>query len=217
MRGAVWTGIVFTLLLHFDPQYLFFFPLIALYFLFYATRHKLLNLQFVFLFLGCVLLLLLPWTARNQRVYGDMIPIGLEAARYARPVKRLVAADVPRPDVVRNAVELWRVTRFGDEEPSRSGDRPPEPAWSLRHNLVNIATYGVLLPFFLVGVWTAVRRRHRPALVLASAVVVYFLIRVFYGGYERLRLPIEPLVILLAVYAVVDLYGRLRSRRTGAA
>jgi 4-amino-4-deoxy-L-arabinose transferase-like glycosyltransferase len=224
MRGAVWTGLAYSALIHFDPQYLYFFPLIALYFLLYATRHKILNLQFFFLFLGCVLVLLIPWTVRNQRVYGDAIPIGLETAHYVRPVKQLAgslldrsdaekALSPPRADFGINTVEFWRVTRFKTKEVPDNVNLPVEPAWSLRHNLISIANYGLLLPFLLLGVWNAVRKKNRAGVLIAAAIAVYFLIRLFYGGSERLRLPVEPLIILLAFYAIVDLPGRIRQRR----
>jgi 4-amino-4-deoxy-L-arabinose transferase-like glycosyltransferase len=224
MRGAVWTGIVLAVLIHFDPQFLFLFPVIALYFLLYATRHKLLNLQSFFLFLGCVLVLMLPWTIRNQRVYGDAIPVGLETARYARPVKHVVDSVLnppeperrllpPRADFARNTAEFWRVTRFRQETPPDAGNRPPEPAWSLRHNLVSIASYGVLLPFFIAGIWLSVKRKNRAGLVIAALVLAFFLIRLGYGGSERTRLQVEPLIILLAFYTIADFFARFRNRR----
>ena len=228
MRGAVWTGFAFTVLVHFDPQYLFFFPVIALYLLFYATRHKLLNLQSFFLFTGCVLVLLIPWTVRNQRVYGDPIPVGLETTHYARPLKHLARSLLgdprqegamlpPRADFARNTVEFWRVTRFRAEEGQESGGRPGQPAWSMRHNLISLAGYGVVLPFFLVGVWLAVKKRNRAGMFTAAVVLFYFLIRLAYGGNERSRLQVEPLIILLAFYAVGVLIDHLRSRRASAA
>jgi 4-amino-4-deoxy-L-arabinose transferase-like glycosyltransferase len=225
MRGAVWTALAYVLLVHFDPQYLLFFPFMALYFLFWTTRHKLLNVQFTFLFLGAVLVLFLPWTFRNARVYGEPIPIGLEAIKYARPVKNLIdrrpdevekANRVPksRPGWWRNTVEFWRVVKFSE---GGAPAEPAEPAWSLRHNLISIGNYGVLLPFFLVGIWRSVKKRNRAGLLLSAAVVGYFLIRSIYGGSESARLPAEPLIILLAFYAIVDLYGRRRPSGRAAA
>jgi hypothetical protein len=86
----------------------------------------------------------------------------------------------------------------------------------LRHNLISIINYGVLVPFFLVGIWLSVRNRSRAGLILAVASVVYYSIRAFYGGSERARLPIEPLIILLAFYAVIELYARYRASKAPA-
>jgi 4-amino-4-deoxy-L-arabinose transferase-like glycosyltransferase len=220
MRGAVWVGVVYALLVHFDPQYLLFFPFVALYFLFCATRHKLLNVQFTFLFLGTVLVLLLPWTYRNARVYGDPIPVGLETTQYVRPLWSVFGGSPelkapenpevgPRAAWWYNTVEFWRVAKFRATD---SGSANGEPAWSLRHNIASIASYGVLLPFFLAGIWLSLRRRNRAGLVLAAVVVGYYCIRSFYGGSPRARLPIEPMIILLAFYAIVSWYGHYRAR-----
>jgi hypothetical protein len=83
--------------------------------------------------------------------------------------------------------------------------------------VVSLATYGLLLPFFLLGVWFSVKSRNRTGLVLAVAVAGMYLIRAFYGGSPRARLPAEPLIILLAFYAVVELYRRYRTPQSGVA
>jgi 4-amino-4-deoxy-L-arabinose transferase-like glycosyltransferase len=228
-RGAVWVALAYTTLVHFDPQFLFFLPILALYFLFGATRHKLLNVEYAFLFLTTVLVLLVPWTIRNYRVYGEPIPVALEATKYVQPFKTTlgdgrggqesgVRTTVQRPNFWNNSVEFWRVVRFGETTQEGAGGRTKVvPAWSLRHNLISIINYGVLLPFFLLGVWLSVRNRNHTGLILAVVVVGYYLIRAFYGGSERGRLPVEPLIILLAFYAVVDLYGRYTASKTPAA
>ena len=63
-------------------------------------------------------------------------------------------------------------------------------------------SYVVLIPFFLVGCAFAWKRRQRAALVLASIVWSYALLRGVLGGNEAARLWIEPLFILLSFYGV---------------
>jgi 4-amino-4-deoxy-L-arabinose transferase-like glycosyltransferase len=228
IRGAIWTAIAHSILVHFDPQFLLFVPLIALYLLFRATRHRLLNVQSMFLYLGTCLVLLTPWTIRNYRVYGEPIPVGLEATNYLRPFKTAYGGDEDpgatvtmvesRPGFWRNSTELWRVVRFKESaHPTSDGGMRAVPPWSTRHNLISIANYGLLIPFFLLGVWRAVRNKNQAGLVLSGAIFVYYLTRAFYGAGVKERLPVEPLFILLAFYAIVDLYSRYRARRTSGA
>jgi 4-amino-4-deoxy-L-arabinose transferase-like glycosyltransferase len=208
MRTSLWTGIVYVILVHIDPQFLLFFPFIVLYLLLSATRHKLLNFQYALLFASAVVVMSIPWTARNYVVYGEPIPIGLETREYTRPMEgstvQDATEDVPRERAGfwENTVEFWRVMRI-------SG---PEKAWSFRHNAVNLLTYGLLLPFAIVGVVVSLTRRARSGLVLASTVVGYFLIRAVHGASERSRIPVEPLLILLAFYGVTYLVTRWRRR-----
>jgi len=244
MRYALIAALVYTALIHVDPQYLLVLPVLVVFILF-KTRHGLLNIQYLLLFLSVAVLASMPWALRNNAVYGQPIPIGLEAVRFLRPAKVAVtepgreAAEL-QDKIVRasrarfvetNSVEFWRFARFrGEKLPEGSAasagttaadasagtvpDRFLEPAWSLRHNLVSIFNYGLMLPFFVVGIVIAIRARHRKALMLAAVVVFYFAMRAYLGGDERTRLPIDPLIILLAFYGIAALVERLRRRST---
>ena len=228
MRGALWTAMAYSLLVHFDPQYLLFLPVVVLFYLSSVGRYRLLRVQYTFLFLGTVVLLLAPWTIRNYRVYGDPIPVALEATKYLQPARtapggpagvvEVGSKAVSRPGFWRNSVEYWRVMQLVERaQTTADGVARVLPPWSARHNVVSLATYGLLLPFFLLGVWFSVKSRNRTGLVLAVAVAGMYLIRAFYGGSPRARLPAEPLIILLAFYAVVELYRRYRTPQSGVA
>ena len=235
MRYALIAALVYTALIHVDPQYLVLIPVLVLFVLF-KTRHGLLNIQYILLFLSVVVVASAPWTLRNYSVYGEPIPIGLEAARFLRPAKIAVTAPgreiadlqdkIVRASRARlfqvNSAEFWRFARFrGEELPegvdSAAGttDRFLQPAWSLRHNLVSIFNYGLMLPFFIVGVVFAVRNRERTALMLAVITAAYFFMRAYLGGNERTRLPIDPLVILLAFYGISVIVQRF-ARKSAA-
>jgi hypothetical protein len=75
----------------------------------------------------------------------------------------------------------------------------------------------VLLPFFCAGVVIAWQKRKRAALVLAGVVICHALLRSFLGGSEEARLPVEPLVILLAFYGLNELLIARRDAGTAAA
>lgn len=220
VRAALWAGVVYVLLVHTSPQYLYLLPLLVILFFFFATKHRLLNTQALFVFLGTVFILSTPWTVRNYIVYKDFVPIGLEAAQYTRPITRLFepgsgrpdaqqqAPAVRRPGVGENVVEMWRVVKLEGDEPD-----PAAVGWSLRHNLISLVEYGLLLPFVLAGVVFAFRKKSYTGLLCAASVAVYSLTCFFYGGGERARMAVEPLLMLLAFYGISQLVSGHYARR----
>lgn len=228
MRYAAIGGGVFAALAHVDPQFLLLLPVFAI-FVFFKSRHGLLNLQYLFVFLATLIVISLPWTIRNYQVYNQPLPIGLEAQRFLRPAKIVVTepergisnleqkiANASKARIFqKNSREFWRIARFWGENPRKitEGDstvvRFAQPAWSLRHNLVSILNFGLVFPFFVVGLVFAVLNKNRTGLMLALTVAGYFLIRSYLGGDERVRVPVDPLIILIAFYGVMALI-RLR-------
>ncbi|HXV14350.1 MAG TPA: glycosyltransferase family 39 protein [Candidatus Krumholzibacteria bacterium] len=216
MRTATWTAFLCTLLLHSEPMFLVLLPLLVVFLALKSTHHRALSAQYVFLFLAALFVFFLPWTMRNWFVYRDVVPVGLEATRYTAPVARLLrdlppepsaaahpgATTFEKPGFFQNQREFWRVVRLTDAPADPARGRPTEPAWSLRHNAASALSYGLLLPFFLVGLVYAVARRHRAALVLGSIVVAYALLRGFLWTNDYSRLWVEPLIILVAFYGV---------------
>jgi len=230
MRIAVVSGIVYSALVYVDPQYLLLFPLAAVFILVRATRHALLNVQYFFLFTSCFLVLLLPSMVRNYVVYKQPIPVALEATRYLRPliggagkdeavsgrIKEILSRHSLKERFKRNAAEFWRITRFGNEEKDNETGATPDGTrmyWSLRHNVGSIATYGLLLPFFILGIIFSVRERNRAGWFIALTVVYYFLMRMVYGGSVLERLPVEPLITVLACYGILYLVNTFRTAK----
>ncbi|MFQ5510239.1 MAG: glycosyltransferase family 39 protein [Candidatus Krumholzibacteriia bacterium] len=226
MRFGLFTGIVYAALVHVDPQFVLLFPLLAVFILFFKSRHNILNLQYFFLFTAAVFLVSVPWAVRNQVVYRQAVPIALEASKYFRPFKvftteadktvsqieRKISSASRSRRVQTNTTEFWRVTRTGESSVTPTGDRPPaEPAWSLRHNLISAVSYGLLLPFFLLGIILAVRTRNRTALMIVATALYYFLMRAYLGGSERARLVADPLIVLVAFYGVLFVTRRMFS------
>jgi 4-amino-4-deoxy-L-arabinose transferase-like glycosyltransferase len=220
MRVAIWLAFVYTLLVMTEPLFLVLLPALVVYFALFATQHRLLSFQYVFLFLAFLLFFNIPWTIRNFAVHGEIVPIAIEAQQYTDPLVRSVQkptpagpdevdlpprARYPQPGYFDNMLEFWRVVRIADAPADPERARRAEPAWSLRHNLTSVITYGLLLPFLLVGIIRAIRRRHRTGLILAGAILSYAFVRGFMTGDDRPRLVIEPLIILLAMYGMREL------------
>lgn len=215
MRTATWTAFLCMLLFHTEPMFLVLLPLLVVFLALASTHHRALSTQYVFLFAATLFVLFLPWTVRNYVVYRDIVPVGLEATRYTAPVTRLLSESAPAPESVSthpdqvkrpgfftNEREFWRAVRFADSPGDPARGVRPEPAWSLRHNVIGILNYGVLLPFFLAGLVFAWKIRQRAGLVLGSIVMSYALLRGFVTDGDGARLVVEPLIILIAMYGV---------------
>jgi 4-amino-4-deoxy-L-arabinose transferase-like glycosyltransferase len=216
MRTAVWTAFLCALLFHTEPMFMVLLPLLVIFLALASTHHRALSTQYVFLFAAALVVFFIPWTVRNFVVYRDVVPVSLESTRYTAPVTRLLQDTPPgpesvstpplsgaieRPGFVANEREFWRAVRLTDSPGDPARGVRPEPAWSLRHNLINMLNYGVLLPFFLAGLILAWKIRQRAALVLGSIVLSYALLRGFIWEYGA-RLLVEPLIILVAFYGV---------------
>jgi hypothetical protein len=134
---------------------------------------------------GVVLLLgILPWTARNYRVYGRFLLLNSNTgyAMYSAQhpmhgVHFSEFAAAPLPDDLQGANEaewdreLLRIgLQFVLREPGRylrlcaSRARAyfefwPSPDTTLLHNIGRVGSFGALLPFMLYGLYLSARRR----------------------------------------------------------
>jgi 4-amino-4-deoxy-L-arabinose transferase-like glycosyltransferase len=221
MRYSLVAGALYAYLIHIDPQYLILLPIFLLFILIYVSRHLTINIHYLILFLSFAVVVSMPWTIRNYFVYDRFVPVSLEANRFLDPVKKKIPAklrafvqtktsSVSHSRLNRmkeNAVEFWRVTKFGYKRDSANdaGSSPNAKPWSLRHNLINIASYGILLPFFMIGLISVAAKRNAAGILVGALTIAYFIMRVFTSGSERARLQIEPFIILLALYAVFEL------------
>ena len=226
MLFGIVTGIVYGVLIHVEPVYLLLLPMFAALVL-WKTRHPILNLQYLFLFAATIILFCAPWTLRNNAVYGQPIPISLEAERFlgparsaANPAQRSeleakVATASRTGRIERNVIEFWRFARFKDSSyvSPANGEIHTVPAWSTRYNVLSILTFGVLLPFFAIGVVLAFRTRHRHAVMFVVVVAYYFLVRSYFNGNVRTRMPAEPFIIMVGFFALIWLRERLRAGR----
>ncbi|HEX5132457.1 MAG TPA: glycosyltransferase family 39 protein [Candidatus Krumholzibacteria bacterium] len=223
MRSAVWTGILYLALVQTEPSFLLLLPLLVVFLGLRATHHRTMNAQYLFLFVATVFVLNTPWMVRNYIVHRAFIPISLEATRYTNPMTQLFQSEPeraglpegatvrPKPGFLRNEIEYWRFARFADAPAIPGRGVKEQPAWSLRHNTAAILNFGILLPFFVAGGVIAWRRRHRAALVLTCIVLSHAILRGFVGSGEGTRLPVEPLVILIAFYGLRQLLEMRRA------
>lgn len=84
---------------------------------------------------------------------------------------------------------------------------------SIYYNLLSIFSYGIVMIFALItSIWTIKEWKKLSAIYIVIG--YYTLIHIVYIASLRYRLPIEPLLILLASYSLVILKDRVFGNRT---
>lgn len=77
-------------------------------------------------------------------------------------------------------------------------------------------SYGLALPFFLIGTLLVLRRPREGAFVLPVIILSQALLATLYWGSLRFRAPVEPFLLLLAAHGLVAVWRRLRRRQAPA-
>ena len=110
---------------------------------------------------------------------------------------------------------FWRVTAEGGGTGTWQREGSPLSSWL--HRLDPLLIWSIpVLPFALWGLVRSLRNPRRWFLALPPLVVVYFtLLAVVFWGALRMRVPIEPLVLLLAAAGLEDARRRWNTRARG--
>jgi 4-amino-4-deoxy-L-arabinose transferase-like glycosyltransferase len=206
------------------PVGLLLWPAFALVALVAAPWEGLRRSLWVGLALGAAIL---PWTARNYLVHQALVPISthggfiLARSNAAQPDwRREQGWGIERETFVQIPSEVERDRRWQQQglEFIRS-----HPGAYLRLSAERLLRFwyffqpgynfwfGLLLPFFALGLWRYARRE---AFLFLSAFIAFSLAAfclVLYGS-VRFRLPLEPFFILFAAAAAEELI-RCRGRR----
>ena len=94
----------------------------------------------------------------------------------------------------------------------------PSPDSGLVSNLSRVASFGLLLPFMLYGLWCAIPLLRRPAHATQRAqivlfllfMVVYTLLHLLTWTLIRYRLPVDAILLIFAALGLIDLGKRIR-------
>ncbi|MBT6994546.1 MAG: hypothetical protein HN952_06275, partial [Candidatus Cloacimonetes bacterium] len=98
--------------------------------------------------------------------------------------------------------EFWRPVRFTAGYVGR-GFRFEGPSWSLAHNLSLGLTYGILLPFFLLGCFFIIKYKNKYGIFFIILIITHtFLHVVLMWVRNRYRIPIDALIIIIAFYGL---------------
>jgi hypothetical protein len=222
-------ALIFVALVHTDARFLFHLPFVAAYLL-VAVGGITRGMRSAAAFLLVFLLGMIPWQLRNLAAYDAFVLVNTrtvvapvpwlegskEAAQRHKPTSRVpeeggrVLAGARR--VLWDFAEFYRAFRFRGEvlNNSTAWDKP----WSAVHNLSSILTYGVFLPFFVIAAWLVVRKRMVAASILLIPVVAHTLLHLIKFSRVRYRAPVEPLILILAVYGMAWLRQWWCSRKT---
>lgn len=234
LRDVVLSALSLVAVIHTDARFLFYVPFVLVMFVLTGEPARSVarrSATFLIVFMAAMV----PWQVRNYVVYDQFVlvntrTLGVQAKRV---VDTTMDTDesTPRVDKVAGSenrggatvglrqalydvVELFRVSRF--REGVRPGSTAREKQWSPLHNLSSILMYGLLLPFFLYGTWRIVRERSKVGYVFVMVVLAHTILHIVMWGRTRYRVPIEPVMIVVAFYGVLGFIDVLRARHGGA-
>ena len=88
--------------------------------------------------------------------------------------------------------------------------------WTLRHNLTVMFTYGILLPFFLLAGVLSIKRKEKINIFLFSIPIFHTLLHTLFiqNANERYRIAIDPIIIILAFYGIIEIFDKLRDKKS---
>ncbi len=107
--------IIYFVLIHTDPRYLFYLPFLIFLFALYKPFKQ--GLQNYFVFLSLTILLMIPWTVRNYIAYGGFVLINTRTIDWGNAKER----NPTMPRQLRN-----NVLNFGDINWTLNEDYPSE-------------------------------------------------------------------------------------------
>jgi 4-amino-4-deoxy-L-arabinose transferase-like glycosyltransferase len=227
-RSAVFAAIGYVLLVHTDARFLFHAPFVLLYLLLAGGGWRR-ALRPSLVLCAVVIVGMIPWQLRNYMAYHRVVVVNtrtlvievpwvdytqLETPKHLQPKAPDTREGVRRLHGARRALydlaEFYRVFRFRGEV--RNNSNVWERPWSSFHNWSSILMYGTLIPFFIYGYWVILRRRMTGAYVLVLPVLAHTILHVLEWGRYRYRMPIEPLLIIVAFFGVSLLWNRFVAR-----
>lgn len=239
-RDVVWLGVSLGLAALIRQSILPWVPVLFLWLLWQARRGRVFAGAFRSLVLSGLILvaLILPWTYRNYRAYGQFLLLNsntgyamysaqhpMHGSRFSEFAAAPLPEDMARGNEAQMDRELLRRgLAFVLEDPWRylllclSRVRAylecwPTPDTTLLHNIGRVGSFGVFLPFMLYGLWRTLRDRdslQRNALLLLFA-VFYSVMHILTWAMVRYRLPVDAVCLPFAALGVRDLYVRGRT------
>ena len=186
------------------------------------------------------LLVLAPWTARNYRIHGQLVPVAAAGAHTA-PVgqdevaRRGLLVSMGRwvwshPEalvsrVTRQFVQFWELapTRMTTDDPVKREQfhrldprLSVQPLFSRRlRDLVSAASFALELSLALVGLVAVARTRSRQALLPLAVILAYAAGYALFVVKLRYRIPVLPLLFLFTGAGAAAAYSLMR--RAGGA
>lgn len=230
-RWAAFAGFVLGLMNLTRPMTLLL-PVLLLFWAWIEFGDKRRSLVAVGIMVAVMMAPIAPWTVRNYVVTNSFIPISshMWAGLYAGNNPAILRD----PDAIGGSMQpegvkdyraaylsfMSHALRHEPLELLRLEGHKLKRFWSVfpktseRDRLVSVFSYGLLLPFFIVGMYLSLRGRQKPWILFAWMLNFCFVTLITHGS-TRFRLPVEPAVILFASLALERLWMRLRSEQAG--
>lgn len=83
--------------------------------------------------------------------------------------------------------------------------------WSLKHNIISLLTYGLLIPLFIIGIINGIKNKQKIILFFVFIIFIHtFLHVVLTYTVQRYRIPIDPFIIIISFYGLTNLFPRLK-------
>lgn len=180
-------------------------------------------------------LTMMPWTVRNYRVHGEIVPVATQMgwAFYTSyvPVEGKIFGVYNTDETVLKAKALPEVERSRtllraavDHVRDNPGELPGLILLKLAYfvspfdweflggdGVVN-ATYVLTFPLVLYGLWSARNEGWRTVLIAVPPAFLLLLALVVYGS-PRIRFPAEPLMLVFAGGGLVAMWDRAGAAR----
>jgi len=83
--------------------------------------------------------------------------------------------------------------------------------WSFRHNALSMLYYGIFLPFYIIGTFILFRRKLYLPLFIGIIPIIHSLMHAYMvWPLERYRSPITFIIVMIGIWAAMQLYPLLR-------
>ena len=132
----------------------------------------------------------------------------LDALRKGIRPQRLT----PLESYISNFVILWKPVDF--KESFVENGYKFDGKWSWKHNLSSFLTYGLLIPFSIIGFFFLFRRNKKLAIFLLFIIIYYTLLHVFFIPItvNRYRVPIDMFIIISGACGIYRTYLNFKDK-----
>jgi len=219
-------------------QGLFFFVYVIVFLLLFFNFNIKNIVKHAFIILLSAFLVILPWSVRNFFIHKHIVPITIQGGKIFYesnnpliiddPVnwgRNIAAEDLPGYEKSKGLTEYQRDKLFlklGLDFIKENPNKVPKllfnkfirfwnifPNIGLPWRIIYLLTFGLLLPFMIIGVIKSIWSKNYYAIALIFIIVwVNISALIFWGG-ARMRVPASPYILILGVCGVIQTCKRL--------
>lgn len=245
LLNTVLSALLYSVLIHTDERFMVYAPLLVIFIFLANARKDKLKLSLAWLAIliltmlpwtfrnyrqfGQVVILSPRTTAVTSRFWGtDLVKLhfNTEEGREQVIAKRMdntlnaMAAYGVIPRAYGKYEKYWKAfvhywqPVYHRMEFIQYGFRPVK--WTLAHNLVSVLFYGIFLPFYLAALLLALWKKDWLILLLGAIPLLHSLLHTaLIWPLERYRLPLNFIIVLLALWTVNCIFNRQKNLQAG--